>query len=298
VNFFLEDNGRLRAIWRFCLGAVVFVAAEEVGSAAGAIVWRTHFLFAELLVQAISLTILIGGFVFLLVAVDQVEADALPAMGLGWGRHTVRQIVAGVGIGCTMALACAAVLMAWADDVSVRRHIGSYALLRAVLALTVLALGAMAEEAAFRGYPFQRLVEAAGPIVAIVVIQICFGLVHRDNPNVSRWGLANTVLFGVLLALAYLRSRSLWLPWGIHFGWNAMLAVGLGLPMSGLTLFAALWHTRVRGPHWMTGGAYGIEGGALATVAISLAVPAVWWAGRKIGESGNLVIGESEDRGI
>jgi membrane protease YdiL (CAAX protease family) len=293
VNLFLADDGRLRAIWRFCLGAVVFVAAEEVGNAAGAVVWRTHVLVAELLVQAISLTILLGGLVFLLVAVDQVESDALPAMGLGWGRRTARQIAAGIGIGCAMALACAAVLMVFAQISFVSTTPGPRMLLRAALALAVLALGAMAEEAAFRGYPFQRLVEAAGPIVAIVVMQICFGLVHRDNPNVSRWGLANTVLFGVLLALAYLRSRALWLPWGIHFGWNAMLAVGLGLPMSGLTLFAAFWHTRVRGPHWMTGGAYGVEGGALATAAITLAIPAVWWAGAKIGESGNGAVWES-----
>ena len=293
---FLDDNGRLRPIWRFCLGAVVFLAAEEVGNAAGAIFWRTHVLVAELFVQAISLTILLGGFVFLLVAVDQVEGDALPAMGLDCGRGIVRRLAAGIGIGCAMALACAAVLMIWADDVSVRGHIGSYALLRTALALAVLALGAMAEEAAFRGYPFQRLVDAAGPVVAIIVMQICFGLVHRDNPNVSRWAIANTVLFGVLLALAYLRSRSLWLPWGIHFGWNAMLAVGLGLPMSGLTLFAALWHTRVRGPQWMTGGAYGIEGGALATAAILAATPAVWWIAGTIGQSGKRLIGESETR--
>lgn len=293
---FLAANGRLRAGWRFCLGALVFFAAEEVGNGAGAVLWRTHILLAELLVQAISLAILLGGFVFLLVAVDHVEGDALPAMGLGWGRGTMRQIAAGIGIGFVVALACAAVLLVWADDVSVHGHIGGNSLLRAGLALAVLALGAMAEEAAFRGYPFQRLVEAAGPVVAIVVIQVCFGLVHGDNPHVSRWAVANTALFGVLLALAYLRSRSLWLSWGIHFGWNAMLAIGLGLPMSGLTLFAALWHTRVRGPQWMTGGAYGIEGGALATAAIGLAIPGVWWAaGKLIGKSGNREIGQSED---
>jgi membrane protease YdiL (CAAX protease family) len=279
VNPFFSDNGRLRAGWRFALGVLVFYAAEEVAAGAGAVVWQTHFLLRELIVQAISLTILLGGFVFLLVAVDHVEGDALPAMGLGFGRGTVRQMVVGLTIGCVMALGCAAVMIVGADDVSVNGHIGSYALLRTALAVAVLGLGAMSEEAAFRGYPFQRLVEAAGPIVAIVVLQVGFGLVHSNNPNVSRWGLANTVLFGVLLALAYLRSHSLWLPWGIHLGWNAMVAIGLGLPLSGLTLFAALWHTRVRGPDWMTGGSYGIEGGALTTVVIMLAAPAVWWLG-------------------
>jgi hypothetical protein len=64
-----------------------------------------------------------------------------------------------------------------------------------------------------------------------------------------------------------------------------MLAVGLGLPLSGLTLFAALWHTRVRGPEWMTGGNYGIEGGGLTTGAIALAMPAVWWMAGRIRKS-------------
>lgn len=295
VDPFFADNGRLRPIWRFLLGALVFFAAEEVSSAVGAVFSRTHVLAAELVVQAVSVTILLGGFVFLLVAVDHVEDDALPAMGLGWHRRTLPQMAAGAGIGIVMALACATVLMASSEDVSVRGHIGSYALIRTALALAVLSLGAMSEEAAFRGYPFQRLTDAAGPVVAITVVQVGFGLIHGKNPGVSPWALANTALFGVLLALAYLRSRSLWLPWGIHFGWNAMLAIGLGLPLSGLTIFATLWHTHVRGPRWMTGGPYGIEAGGLTTAAILLAVPLVWWAGAKIGESGTRGGGQSED---
>ena len=298
MDVFFAENGRMRAGWRFALGVLVFAASEEVGNAAGAIFWRTHFLVAQLVVQAISLTILLGGFAFLLVAVDHVEDAALASMGLGFRRNTAREIVVGLWVGGAMIVVCGVLLAICADDVNVTGHIGSYALLRTALALIVLGVGAMAEEAAFRGYPFQRLVEAAGPIVAIVVVQIGFGLVHGGNPHVSRWAVANTALFGVLLAIAYLRSRSLWLPWGIHFGWNGMLAVVLGLPMSGLTEFATLWHTRVRGPAWMTGGNYGIEGGALATAAICLAMPGVWWLAGKIRRSGNPVIGESENREI
>ena len=294
MDLLYETNGRLRAIWRFCLGLLVFIAAEAVGNAAGAVFFRFHILIAEFLVQAISVTILLGGFTFLLITADHVEEGALASMGLGWSRSTLRQVLAGLGIGVVMVLGCAAVLVVWADDVTLSGHLGSMTMLRAGLALTVLALGAMAEEAAFRGYPFQRLTDAAGPIVAIVVIQIGFGLIHSDNPNVSRWGIANTALFGVLLAVAYLRSRSLWLPWGMHFGWNAMLAVGLGLPLSGLTVFASVLHTRVRGPEWMTGGSYGIEGGALTTVAIIAMSPVVWWLGGRIRHSGSRVIGHSQ----
>jgi uncharacterized protein len=298
VDVFFTENRRMRAGWRFVLGALVFAASETVGNAAGAIFWRTHFLIAQFIVQGISLTILLGGFVFLLVAVDHVEDNALASIGLGFRRGTAREIVVGLWIGCAMVVACGLVLLVWADDFSIEGHIGRYGLLRTALALAVLGMGAMAEEAAFRGYPFQRLVEAAGPVVAIIVIQIGFGFVHSDNPHVSRWGLANTALFGVLLALAYLRSRSLWLPWGIHFAWNTTLAIGFGLPMSGLVSFATLWHTRVRGPQWMTGGNYGIEGGALGTVVITLAIPAVWWLAGRIRRSRIPATGKSEDPGF
>ena len=298
MDVFFAENGRMRPGWRFVLGMLVFAASEEVGNAAGTIFFRTHFLLAELLVQAISLTILLGGFAFLLVAVDHVEDAALASMGLGFRRGMGREVIVGLWVGVSMVVVCGVVLFIFSEVQLVSDVVGIRMLFRTALALTVLSVGAMAEEAAFRGYPFQRLVEAAGPIVAIVVLQIGFGFIHGGNPHVSRWAIANTALFGVLLAIAYLRSRSLWLTWSIHFGWNAMLSVGLGLPMSGLTAFGTLWHTRVRGPEWMTGGNYGIEGGVLGTSVIALAIPAVWWLAGRIGKSGNRVIGQSENRVI
>ena len=128
----------------------------------------------------------------------------------------------------------------------------------------------------FRGYPFQRLVEGIGAPGAIVVFSILFGAVHLSNPGASVWGLVNTILIGILLAIAYLRTRALWLPWGIHFGWNLALGLLLGLPVSGLRIFNVLTRTTVTGPHWATGGNYGVEASVTGGIAVLMGIAVVW----------------------
>ena len=138
--------------------------------------------------------------------------------------------------------------------------------------LLVLLLGALAEELMFRGYPFQHLEQGIGAIGAITVFSVMFGAVHLANPGASLWGLINTILIGVLLSISYLRTRALWLPWGIHFGWNFALGFLFGLPVSGLRLFNVVVRTTASGPNWITGGSYGLEGSATAVVVILMGV--------------------------
>ena len=129
----------------------------------------------------------------------------------------------------------------------------------------------MAEEVAFRGYPFQRLVEGIGPAGGIIVLSVFFGAIHLGNPHVSLWGFLNTIEIGAFFAMAYLRTRSLWMPWGIHFGWNLTLGMGFGLPVSGLNDFAVAVQGTAEGPLWLTGGSYGIEASLTGTVVILVA---------------------------
>jgi hypothetical protein len=136
----------------------------------------------------------------------------------------------------------------------------------------VLACGALAEELMFRGYPFQRLTEAIGPVAAVIVLSSLFGAVHLMNPHASRWGVINTALVGVLLSVTYLRTGALWMPWGLHFAWNATLGLVFGLPVSGLTEFSVLVRAQAEGPAWLTGGSYGIEASATGAVVILLGI--------------------------
>jgi hypothetical protein len=141
-------------------------------------------------------------------------------------------------------------------------------LLLLLVDFAVLAIAALAEEVIFRGYPFQRLIDAMGPTLATLLVGVIFGAAHLTNPDASSASLITTVLAGWLLALAYLRTRALWVSWGLHFGWNASMGLLFGLPVSGLTIFSPVVSTYTAGPVWMTGGGYGPEGSAIAIVVL------------------------------
>jgi hypothetical protein len=175
-------------------------------------------------------------------------------------------------------------LAIWAE-ISLDIRISSRGMLRALVVLIVLISGALAEEMMFRGYPFQRLEEAIGPVGAIGVFSLLFAVVHLSNPGASPLGLANTVLIGILLALAYLRTRALWLSWGIHFGWNASLGLLFGLPVSGLRLFNVVMRTTAKGPRWLTGGSYGVEASVPGVCAVLIGLLVIWkWPVMRLGQ--------------
>jgi hypothetical protein len=88
----------------------------------------------------------------------------------------------------------------------------------------------------------------------------------------------NTTLAGVWLAVAYLRTRSLWFPLGIHWSWNWTMGAVLGLPVSGINQITPqpLMRAVDQGPAWLTGGSYGIEGGAACTLVLLISTLFIW----------------------
>jgi len=144
--------------------------------------------------------------------------------------------------------------------------------------LVLFVVGALAEEAVFRGYPLQTLSRARLAWIGILMTSLPFALVHLNNPNVvAGFTFVNTALAGFWLALAYLRTRSLWFPLGVHWAWNWALGSVLGLPVSGLTMTRhTLFLGHDFGPAWLTGGSYGIEGGLACTVALLISLAFIW----------------------
>jgi uncharacterized protein len=137
-----------------------------------------------------------------------------------------------------------------------------------VFYLAMLAIAATGEEMIFRGYAFQLLIEKIGPFATILPVSAIFGLTHASNPHSTNLGIFNTFLWGVVLGVGFLRSRDLWLPIGLHFGWNLVLPL-FGVNLSGLTIdvtrYTYRWDLL---PIW-SGGDYGPEGGLLATIFIA-----------------------------
>ena len=138
--------------------------------------------------------------------------------------------------------------------------------------LLILAVASLAEEVAFRGYPFQRLIDAIGPTLATIVFSLVFAALHMFNPAANRASFMVTVFSSWLLSVAYLRTKALWVCWGWHFAWNASMCLLFGLPVSGITQFSPVIQSDTVGPAWMTGGDYGPEGSVVTAVVILIGI--------------------------
>jgi uncharacterized protein len=141
-----------------------------------------------------------------------------------------------------------------------------------LLNLITLAIAALAEEVAFRGYAYRRLIDAIGPVTATIAMALLFGFAHIFNPGATWASTLVTMLAGLLLSIAWLRTHGLWLGWGLHFAWNASMGILFGLPISGIGDFASVVQTRTVGRPWLTGGDYGPEGAAFTVVVLLIGI--------------------------
>jgi uncharacterized protein len=135
----------------------------------------------------------------------------------------------------------------------------------------ILAPAAMAEELMFRGLPMVVVGRALGRGRAILLLSLLFALAHIRNPEVTSAGLANIALAGIWLSLAFFSPGGMWTAFGAHLGWNATLAA-LAAPVSGLPFDIPYIDYRMGAPAWLTGGAFGPEGGLLGTLALTVTV--------------------------
>jgi hypothetical protein len=141
----------------------------------------------------------------------------------------------------------------------------SRALLFAKMTLMFLAVGIF-EEVLSRGILFRQLEQAIGTWLAMAVSALLFGLGHRNNPGATVLSsLAIMVEAGGLLAAAYVATRSLWLPIGIHWAWNLFEGPVWGSLVSGNEI-GVLARASFPGPTLLTGGAFGPEAGLPAMV--------------------------------
>ena len=211
--------------------------------------------------------------------------EGLPWRSLGLTLHAswFRDLVVGSVIGiASLALATAIAFVGGGLRFSI-----SSAGIKAVaftffLSAALFIIAALAEEALFRGYPLQTLTRARLAWLGVLLTSLPFAAGHLKNPNAgSVLAFVNTALAGLWLAAAYLKTRSLWFPLGVHWAWNWALGTLFGLPVSGITAIAPnpVLVGRDLGPAWLTGARYGIEGGVACTIALLVSTIFIWRTG-------------------
>jgi len=140
-----------------------------------------------------------------------------------------------------------------------------------VPALAGASLAAVGEELAVRGAVFRILEESCGTLVALVLSAALFGLLHALNPGASLISTAAVAIeAGVLLGAAYALTANLWLPIGLHFGWNFTEGGIFGAAVSGGAAGKGVFVMTLTGPRLLTGGEFGPEASVIA-VAVSFA---------------------------
>jgi uncharacterized protein len=138
---------------------------------------------------------------------------------------------------------------------------------------------AVSEELVFRGILFRWIEEFGGSWMALFLTSAFFGASHLLNPHASAVAAVGIAFeAGVMLGAAYMLTRSLWLPMGIHAAWNFAQGEIFDIPVSG-TKVHGLVVARLTGDPLLTGAGFGLEASVIAIViATALGLWLLWLA--------------------
>jgi membrane protease YdiL (CAAX protease family) len=217
----------------------------------------------------------------------RLEKRSFRNLGFHLGPRWLGELVVGAAGGILLILAAALVVRSlhgfhWerSATISIPQVLGAAWLLLGV---------AVFEEMMARGFPFQRLVEGVGPWLGQLVLAGLFALAHWGNPGMHGWAkvwaTVNIALAAILLGFCYLRTGSLAMPIGLHFGWNWTQGSLLGFGVSGTTDLKGIWTPVFHGrPDWLTGGSFGLEASLPCALICGAAILVVWrWKGTAHG---------------
>ncbi len=259
------------------ISAIIRVAAFAFFAIAGL------FLFAWLLFGlgyfvASALHTFLAATVANALAMRIYEQAALADIGFHWNRAGIINLLLGLGAGIVAGLlvTLGPILEGAAELVPIAGQPAEWS--NIVFLVVLILFGGIGEEMLFHGYAFQVLMGLLGAFATIIPVSILFALAHSGNLNVSGIALLNTGLWGFVLGAAFWRSGDLWLPAGLHVGWNWVLPL-MGANLSGFKMNVTGFELRSKADPLWSGGAYGPEGGVLTTAAlVILFVWMVWKA--------------------
>jgi uncharacterized protein len=258
------SGGRIRAYLEFILAVVYFFMARALAR------HGAHGLVSEqwspLLEQAILAFLLLAGYAAMGSWLDR---ETRPVSTQGLPRRQGWQGEAGLGlaVGWSLAVVCVIpMVVAGGIAIFLNLQLNAWGWLAADAAF--FALATLAEEIAFRGYGFQRFVHAVGPLGGALGFAAYYAIVQFQAPGSNRASFAVSIVLSLLLSTAYLRTKALWVSWGLNFGWKASRALLFGLAVSGVNSHSPVVQGDPMGPFWLTGGGFGLDGTWVALVVI------------------------------
>ncbi len=265
-------GGRLRAYLQFLVAILYFFLARSMAfHGARGLAGDAWFPLVD---QAMLAFLLLVGFAAMGVWLDH-QAQPISEQGLPRREGWLREMGLGLAIGWGAVLVCVLPLLVIGGiAISLYTQASSWGWLLADAAF--FALAALVEEIAYRGYAFQCFIRAVGPVGAVLGFAAIYAIMQALDPGANRVSLIVSLVFSFLLSTAYLRTRALWVSWGINFGWKASQALVFGLAISGVSRHSPVVQGDPMGPLWLTGGAFGLNGSWLAAIVLLAAIPVVY----------------------
>ncbi len=195
--------------------------------------------------------------------------------------HAMRNLLIGLGAG----LAIFSLAVAVAAALGVYRVSGEGDLSELLPAVISSALfPAVSEELLFRGILFRWIEDFGGSWLALLLTSALFGCAHLLNPHASPIAAVGIAFeAGVMLGAAYMLTRSLWMPMGLHAAWNFAQGEIYDIPVSGTPVHGML-NARLSGPPLLTGNGFGLEASLTAIVVATLFGVWLVWLALKKGE--------------
>ena len=282
---FINRTGHLRSGWRFLIFLLAFIFT---GGLTALIIKLTlskqgvdyspgNFLFISVnSVVSLVLAVLLGW-----LCGKYLEALPFRALGAWFTKNWLKDLILGFLLGAlTLGLAVLIAVGFGGLRFDFNRAQASPAIARTlVVSLALFIVAAAFEEAFFRGYLLQTFARARLAWLAIALTSLFFAAGHLGNDNATQLSTLNTALAGIWFSAAYLKTRTLWLPFGLHLMWNWFQGAIFGIEVSGITSLttAPLLREIDAGPIWLTGENYGIEGGIACTIALIVSTLFVWF---------------------
>ena len=284
---FLNDAGRLRSGWRLAIFVAIYLVLMFFATGGVRVIYALQQHVAANVPLGEHFQDLVFRFILLFSSLAAgyicVRAlEGLPWRSLGLTLHSrwLRDLLVGSALGIgSLAIATAIAFIGGGLRFTLSSAGIKAVAITLILSAVLFIVAALAEEALFRGYPLQTLTRARLIWIGILLTTVPFAAIHLKNPNGGGMlAFVNTALAGVWLAAAYLKTRSLWFPLGVHWAWNWALGSLFGLPVSGITKIAPypILVGSDLGPAWLTGAAYGIEGGVACTVVLVISTIFIW----------------------
>jgi hypothetical protein len=268
----------MRAYLEFLAAILWFFSARALATRVSVSLVREEWV--PLASQMLLVALLLAGFSFLGRTFDH-QADPLSDQGLprrdGWGA----ELGLGLAIGWGLALVCV-LLMALVGGIAIVLMPGFSAWGWLLIEAIFFALATLAEELLLRGYGFQCFTRALGPISASLGFALLYAILESLTPGSSHASFAVSIVFCLLLTLAYLRTHALWVSWGIHFAWKASRALLFGLTIAGVNSHSPVIQGNPMGPFWLTGGGFGLDGSWFAFVVMLIALPIMFRLTREL----------------